>query len=191
MESVLAWSESKRTSLTRSMTDDEYNFVRKEEGGFVNDPSDSGGATNRGITQRTYDDYRRAKNIPTRSVRLCTLDETRDIYQQFYESCSANALPRGLAIMHFDFAINSGPVRANRTLQQVLNVTDDGKIGPQTLAAISKTDISTLVTDYMEARKAFYRGLAERRPKDMKFLKGWLLRTDRAYRAALGQIIKV
>ena len=170
------------------MTDAEYKFIRKEEGGFVDDPKDSGGATNRGITQKTYDEFRRAKGHPTRPVRLCTLAETREIYQQFYDACSANALPSGLAIMHFDFAINSGPNRANRTLQQVLNVKDDGKIGPVTLRAVESSDLTQLIMDYAETRKAFYRGLAERRPKDMKFLNGWLLRTDRALRLALSQL---
>lgn len=170
------------------MTNEEFEFVKKEEGGYVNDPSDSGGATNRGVIQKTYDSYRTAKGLPTRSVRFCTIEETRDIYGQFYESCSADALPAGLSGMHFDFAINSGPNRANRTLQQVLNVKDDGVIGPKTLEAVAKMDIRSLMIDYTEARKAFYRGLAERRPKDMKFLKGWLLRSDRALRFGLAQI---
>lgn len=169
------------------MTEEDYLFIRKEEGGFVNDPSDSGGATNRGVTQNTYDTYRKAKGVPTRSVRLLTLDETRDIYRQFYDAASANALPVGLALMHFDFAINAGTRRANRTLQQVLNVTDDGIIGPKTLAAVQSEDTEKLIIEYAEARRAFYRGLAERRPKDLKFLRGWLLRTNRAERTALKQ----
>ena len=167
------------------MTDNEYNFVRKEEGGYVNDPSDSGGETNRGVTQATYDEYRKGKKLATRSVRYCTLVETRDIYEGFFIGCAADRLPPGLALFHFDFAINAGTNRANKTLQQTLNIKDDGVIGPQTLTAVQSKNIEDLIIEYAEHRRMFYRGLAERRPKDMKFLKGWLLRTNRAEREAL------
>lgn len=173
------------------MNDVEYEFVRKEEGGFVSDKDDSGGATNRGVTQATYDTYRNAKKLPTRSVRFCTLAETRDIYSQFFDACSAASLPSGLALMHFDFAINAGNHRANRTLQQVLNITDDGVIGPKTLDAVSKVDVPATIAAYASARRDFYRGLAVKRPKDLKFLKGWLSRTDRVERAALAQYTQV
>ena len=36
-------------------------FVLQEEGGYVNDPHDRGGETNKGITHATYDSYRKSK----------------------------------------------------------------------------------------------------------------------------------
>jgi lysozyme family protein len=169
------------------MNDETYKFLLKEEGGFVNDPSDSGGATNRGITQATYDAYRIGKQVPTRTVRFCTIAETRTIYDGIFASSSASALPDGLSLMHFDFAANAGNRQAAKILQRTLEVADDGIIGPKTLAAARFVNTKDAIIKYAELRRGFYRMLAEKRPKDMKFLKGWLLRTNRAERAALSQ----
>ena len=45
-------------------------FVLKWEGGFVNDPDDKGGATNKGITQTTYNSYLKSKKQKTKSVKI-------------------------------------------------------------------------------------------------------------------------
>ena len=39
-------------------------FILKWEGGFVNDPDDLGGATNKGVTLATYTQYCRKKGYP-------------------------------------------------------------------------------------------------------------------------------
>lgn len=170
------------------MNDADYKFILKEEGGYVNDPSDSGGATNRGVIQTTYDTYRIAKGLPKRPVKLSTLEETRDIYSGVFRDCRADTLPAGLALIHFDFAINAGNRQAARTLQRAVGVTDDGIIGPKTIAAASTFNTKDAIINYAELRRVFYKTLAARRPKDQKFLKGWLLRTNRAEREALAQI---
>jgi lysozyme family protein len=59
-------------------------FTLRWEGGYVNHPSDPGGATNRGITQVTYDQWRTQKRLPTREVRLIEEHEVRSIYWQYY-----------------------------------------------------------------------------------------------------------
>ena len=168
------------------MFDTAYTFVQKEEGGYVNDPSDSGGATMAGVTQATYDLYRKNRSLPTRAVRYITLVERKEIFEGIWKDCKANKLPRGLGLMHFDCAVNTGNHRAAILLQRALEVTDDGIIGPKTLQAVeAHTDVPTLIIKYAEFRREFYRGLAQTRPKDLKFLKGWLLRTNRAERIAL------
>lgn len=162
-----------------------YAFVAKEEGGYVNDPDDSGGATNAGVTQGTYDMYRTAKKVPTRAVRYITRTEKEDIFSGIWHDCRADVLPVGLGLMHFDFAVNTGNSQAAKTLQRTVGTTPDGKIGPLTLAAIGGKDVEQLIADYAARRETFYRNLAARRPKDQKFLKGWLLRTKRCTQRAI------
>jgi len=42
--------------------------VLKHEGGYVNHPKDPGGATNKGVIQRTYDTWRKSMGLAPRSV---------------------------------------------------------------------------------------------------------------------------
>jgi len=166
-----------------------YTFVQKEEGGYVDDKFDSGGATMAGVTQNTYDIYRRAKSLPPQAVKLITKAERREIFEGIWKDCHADKLPVGLSLVHFDCAVNTGNKRAAITLQRALDVNDDGIIGPLTLKAVrGYKDVEGLVIKYTELRRVFYRGLATARPKDLKFLKGWLLRTNRAERAAIKEI---
>jgi uncharacterized protein (TIGR02594 family) len=151
------------------------------EGGYSNDPYDPGGPTNRGITldvyasfkNETVDEGSRArliaelKRIPDATVKA--------IYRQRYfnpASCPLFTAP--LALMHFDAAVNHGVGAAIRTLQGVAGVTDDGEIGPETLAATGAKSLSDLLDDYAEARRTRYRAL----PHFWRFGRGWLKRVD-------------
>jgi lysozyme family protein len=165
-------------------------FILKEEGGYVNDPKDSGGATNKGITQKTYDAFRKSNGHEERSVRHLTKAEMSKIYSDIWTSCKASELPVGLDILHFDFAVNAGNRQAAKILQRAVYVEEDGIIGPMTLGKIKSSNIEDLIREYSELRKEFYRGLVANRPKDLKFLKGWLLRTDRVTTLALSKIKK-
>lgn len=162
-----------------------FPFILKEEGGYANDPSDSGGATNRGVTQNTYDSFRESEGFEKRSVQYLTKAETSKIYSGIWESCKASLLPTGLSLVHFDFAVNAGNKQAAKVLQRAVDVDDDGIIGPKTLEAVKKKNVEDAIEDYSEFRRIFYRGLATARPKDIKFLKGWILRTNRAEKLAL------
>ena len=172
------------------MFEEAFPFILKEEGGYVNDPKDSGGATNRGVTQSTYNAFRKSQGHDERSVQHLTKEETSKIYSAIWNSCKASELPNGLNVLHFDFAVNAGNRQAAKILQRAAGVEDDGIIGRITLAKIKSSNVEDMIHEYSELRKVFYRGLATTRPKDLKFLKGWLLRTNRATRFALSLIKK-
>lgn len=107
------------------------------EGGYINHPKDPGKATNRGVTQRTYDAFRDLNGKPKQSVRNIDNEEVWKIYKfQFWDAIHGDSIPSGLDYALYDFAVNSGPSRAVRFLQQLLGVTVDGVIGNHTLAAI-------------------------------------------------------
>ncbi|MXD08468.1 glycosyl hydrolase 108 family protein, partial [Escherichia coli] len=44
-------------------------WIGMSEGGYVNHPSDPGGATDRGITQATYDSWNRRKGVSMKTVK--------------------------------------------------------------------------------------------------------------------------
>src|SRR3989442_10698751 len=115
---------------------DALQFVLQQEGGFVDNPADPGGATNHGITQATYDRYRAAQGLAPQGVAQITDTEVTEIYQtQYWSVCRCDELERldvGLGLAVFDTAVNSGVREASRMLQRLLGVRADGVIGPQT-----------------------------------------------------------
>jgi lysozyme family protein len=86
----------------------------------------------------------------------------------------ADALPAGLDLAVFDLAVNSGPGRAARLLQRVLDVREDGVIGPETLAAATARDPAATVRALTEERLRFLQRL-----KTWKtFGRGWRRRVE-------------
>jgi lysozyme family protein len=100
-------------------------YTLREEGGFSNDPRDPGGRTMRGVTQRTYDEYRSRRRRPLQNVENVTDAEIRDIYKTgYWNEVGAEELPAGVDLSLFDYAVNSGPGRARFELAKVKTDTD-------------------------------------------------------------------
>lgn len=84
--------------------------------GFSNNPADPGGATQDGVTQRTYDGYRLSLGLPPRDVRQMDTTERRAIYAHFFSGTGPGsfyhtppaALTEPLALIHFDSGFQSG-----------------------------------------------------------------------------------
>lgn len=147
--------------------------VLVHEGGFVDDPLDPGGRTNKGVTQAVYDDWRAGENLPRRSVRYLNDYETGAIYKhRYWDACRCDGLPSGLDYCIFDFAVNSGVNRASRYLQRAVGVLDDGKIGPATLAAVVGKPLDRLINAVCTMRQAFL----EQLPTFHRFGRGWTVR---------------
>jgi lysozyme family protein len=154
-------------------------FTLGEEGGYVDDPRDRGGATNRGITQGSYDSWRGSHGLASQDVRQISDREVRDLYrEQFWDAGHCGELPMPLAISHFDWCVNHGPGGALATLQQAIGVTPDGLWGPATESAAGKSS-STAYIRYDALRRQWYLKRAAEAPDQVAFLKGWLKRVDR------------
>lgn len=128
------------------------------EGGYVNNPADPGGATNKGVTQRVYDAYRARVNGNKQSVRLITDAEVRAIYKrQYWDVVKGDDLPAGVDYVVADGAVNSGPQRAGIWLQAAMNLpVIDGIIGEATVqAARFYPDHDELVRAICARRLAF------------------------------------
>jgi lysozyme family protein len=148
-------------------------LVLKHEGGYVNDPQDPGGATNKGVTQGTYDLWRVDHSLPKQSVKCITGAEIMAIYKKrYWDKVGGDQLPAGLDYCLFDFAVNSGPKRAVTYLQRILGVSDDGAIGPVTLEAAERVPAVKLIHAISNLRQAFL----EKQPHFPRFGRGWTRR---------------
>lgn len=140
-------------------------IILAKEGGYVNNPNDSGGETNMGISKRSY---------PSVDIKNLTKDQAKKIYyKDFWLKIKAEELPPKIRLHVFDFAVNAGVSTAIRTLQNAVGTASDGIIGAQTIKAVQRLT----ARDYAVARMKYYTSLAKRRPKDIVFLDGWLIRT--------------
>lgn len=154
-------------------------LVLAHEGGYSNHPEDPGGATNRGITQRVYDAYRRSRGLATRSVRHIADDEVEAIYRiNYWNLVRADELPAGLDYAVFDFAVNSGVSRAIKFLQKGLGFVGDdvdGIIGLRTMTRANEAarkNEEILISNYCADRMKFVRSLSTFKT----FGKGWTRR---------------
>jgi lysozyme family protein len=179
-------------------------FVLKAEGGWydgtgAHDPN----PTNYGITQKTYDSYRKAlkPSVPKRSVKLISADEVWSIYRIMYWTkgkCDELAKrSEKIATIHFDACVNHGVASPNNDkstgaielLQRTLEgVKDDGIFGPKTWQAYCELladDGEVYMADkYLKVREGQYRHLAAKAPNTLGLnLHGWLKRLEklRAY----------
>lgn len=93
-------------------------FVLKWEGGYANNPNDKGGATNKGITQSTYNNWRTAKKLPARNVQYITDAEVEQIYyQNYWIKAGCDKMSSKFAILAFDTAVNMGVSRVQEFLK--------------------------------------------------------------------------
>jgi lysozyme family protein len=165
--------------MSAAAFDESLPFVLRWEGGYVDHPADPGGATNKGVTQRVYDAWRRRQGEAPRAVRQITDAEVDAIYEaDYWVPPRCDLLARQLDLVQFDTAVNMGVGRAVRFLQQALACGVDGDFGPATQKAAQSCDLGSAIVAYCDIREAFYRNLAERKPQMQVFLKGWLNRLN-------------
>ena len=163
------------------------NDIIEVEGGYVNDPSDSGGETNFGITirvARLYGYTGAMIDLP----RQTAFDIYADKYWNKVCGDQIKELSESICAEVVDTAVNMGPGRAGKFLQRCLNVLNnrtklypdlvvDGAIGRNTIKALALylkyRDEKTMVKALDSLQGAFYITLAERREKDERFVYGW------------------
>ena len=151
-------------------------FTLQEEGGFVNNPKDPGGATMMGITLDTYRTFKKNQYLTADELKNIPHTDVDAIYRRMYwDAAKCNDIPQGIDLCVFDTAVNSGPGRATKILQEAIGVTPDGSIGPNTLAAVQAANPVDLVAKYCDTRLKFLRSL----PTFSTFGKGWTARVER------------
>ena len=159
--------------------------ILAHEGGYVNDPDDNGGPTNKGITLATYRRYIKRTGTIDDLKALTTAQATMVYKFQYWDAVQADSLPIGVDYAVADYAVNSGPSRAAKALQGLLIVDRDGKIGPKTIAMAMMANPASLVDELTAQRMEFLRGLHDW----PKYGKGWTSRVNGVHDMAMTDII--
>jgi lysozyme family protein len=161
------------------------------EGGYVNHPADTGGATRWGVTEAVARAHGYRGNM-----RFYPREEAVAVYRRIYwlrpGFDRVAALAPRLAAEMFDTGINMGPDVAAGFLQRALNALNRGgsdypdllvdrRIGDLTIAALAAflalrgAPGETVLLKALEALQGErYVSLAEQRPANEAFLYGWL-----------------
>jgi lysozyme family protein len=144
--------------------------VLKNEGGYSNNPNDTGSETNYGISHRAY---------PTLDIKNLTIAQAIDIYYNDYwlPMNLEGIIEDDLILQLFDAGVNMGIRTAIKLLQRLIGVGDDGHIGEVTRKAIREFN-GNIVDEFIKRRKLFYITLAQNKPDQHIFLKGWIRRIE-------------
>ena len=168
------------------LKDETINQIIAIEGGYVNDPKDSGGETNFGITVSVA-----RANGYSGSMKAMDKKTAFDIYARKYwdvlNLSKVELLNEAVAKEIADTGVNMGVRTAAKFLQRALNVLGanpvlkvDGDIGVRTLLALSsylnrrvqhgETVLLNMLNAFQGER---YVTLAEQYPKNKRFIFGW------------------
>lgn len=154
-------------------------IIKKWEGGFVNDPDDSGGATNKGVTLSTFRSFYGSNKTVDDLKKLTDQQWLYIFLNGYWNKCKATEINnQSIANIFVDWAWGSGPVTAIKKIQKIVGTDVDGIVGPKTIEAINKKDPKRLFDAIKAARIEFVENLVKQRPKDAKFLKGWKARIN-------------
>lgn len=170
-------------------------IITREGSAYTNDPKDSGGPTKFGITQATLARYRGMPVTPEQVENLTRL-EAFNVYNWLFvvkpgfDKVIAEQPSIGAELV--DISVLSGPAVATLILQRLLNALNneqghyadlkaDGDCGPATIAALRAylakrgSDGFVVLTQGIRALKiARFVDIVEHRPKDERFLYGWI-----------------
>ena len=157
-------------------------FILQWEGGFVNDPLDLGGATNKGITIGTFTEYKKRKGLkaPTvQDLKNISNEDWHEVFKgQYWDRWKADEIKnQSVANILVDWVWASGSHGIKRP-QRLLGVTADGVVGSKTIAALNAKDPAELFKMIKADRIKFIDEICEKRPANNRFKKGWLNRIN-------------
>jgi hypothetical protein len=156
--------------------------VLGHEGGYLEDHT-TGEISKFGLTA----EFLRSIGLPhdRDSIRNLTREQAIEIYREhWWERYGFERLQdQRLATKFFDLAVNLGPQRATRLLQQALvrcgaQLTVDGLLGERTIAAANEAPTECVLYHLRALAAEHYRTLAAKDPKYLPYLEGWLKRAS-------------
>jgi lysozyme family protein len=152
--------------------DEALKHILKYEGGYVHHKDDPGGMTNLGVTKRVWEEWT-GKPATEADMRALTPAMVGPLYKKrYWDAVRGDDLPSGVDLCVFDCAVNAGPGRASKFLQQAVGVLADGQIGPMTVAATTAKPADEVIDAFCNLREAHYKSLST----FATFGKGWMNR---------------
>lgn len=182
-----------------------FKITLGNEGGYVNDSSDAGGETYKGISRKYHgewngwvviDSLKNAPNFPKNLDRDSSLQaRVQSFYKMMYwDRFQGDQIQvQEIADELFDTGVNMGISRAVKFLQASLNylnrngelypdMPDDGKLGPGTLKNLNiflskdSPDILYKIMNVLQANH--YLEYMAKSPQQEKYCRGWFKRVE-------------
>ena len=161
-------------------------YVLKNEGGFVDNPSDPGKATNFGITLSVLSDCR-GRDCTPQDVRELTQGEAGLIYYMKYwiplscEEINQESIATALFDVGVLFGVGVSAVLAQQALQEngYKDLSIDGNIGPESIAALNLVDLKSFLNSLYSALLNRINYLIERNVSLETFRTGWVNRINK------------
>ena len=149
-------------------------FILRWEGGFVDDPLDRGGATNKGITIGTFRNFY-GKDATVEQLKNITDEQWLHIFKSgYWDKWKADDIEnQSIANIVVDWAWGSGAATSIKQVQKILGVAVDGIVGNDTLTAINIAGQRSLFVKIHNRRIEFVENIVKRDPSQARFLKGW------------------
>lgn len=178
--------------------DSAYSRTSRNEGGYVNDPTDRGGETYNGIARKKHPKWEgwkvidAAKKVGRDLSHLPELDEAeRNFYRREFWARMGLDLIKSVVVTDevYDSGVNCGARTATRWLQEAYNLCNqngkigpdlkvDGLIGPKTAQQINRFPIAraeVLLKVLNLLQGDHYLNICRKDRSQERFLHGWVL----------------
>jgi lysozyme family protein len=144
----------------------EVEKVFRREGGYVNDPNDSGGETIYGIS-KTHNPDAWLRGRPTK-------EQAEGIYRKnYWEAIKGDYLPPKVAAVLFDHAVLSGPSAAIEDLNRALSGAGGLGLDSRTIEAAWEKNQDELASEITSRRLERFDRIVAKHPEKLKFFRGW------------------